>query len=335
MHPMSERWSGPAGKRLISALRVFVALFSLVGLLLTQPSCTHYPPSAATVDPIRLRNHVETLAVQYAPRNYTERQKLNACADYIHNHFQRTGGRVSEQLFSVEAGSEYRNVIVSYGPTNGARIVVGAHYDASGQTPGADDNASGVAGLIELAHLLGRTELNQRVDLVAYSLEEPPFFATDDMGSAHHARSMHDAGVDVDAMICLEMIGFFSDEKNSQRFPSFLIRMLYPNRGNYIAVIGSWGDRQLIRRVKKSMKGATDLPVYSMSAPKGFPGLDLSDHRNYWQHNYTAVMITDTAFYRNNHYHQRSDTPDTLDYDRMAQVVLGVYEAVVRMANED
>jgi hypothetical protein len=323
-----ERWFVMTGKRWIPSWHGGFVLLSFAALAFSLPSCTHYPPTTETVDPLQLRNHVETLAVQYAPRNFTEQQNLNACADYIR--------RVSEQLFiPVPSGREYRNVIASYGPTNGARIVVGAHYDTSGLTPGADDNASGVAGLIELARLLGRTELNQRVDLVAYSLEEPPFFATEDMGSAHHARALRAAGVDVEAMICMEMIGFFSDEKNSQRFPSFLIRMFYPNRGNYIAVIGSWGDRQLIRKVKKSMRGATDLPVYSMSAPKSFPGLDLSDHRNYWEQHYNAVMITDTSFYRNNHYHRRSDTPDTLDYDRMANVVLGVYEAVRRMANED
>lgn len=312
---------------------VIVVVIAITAMLITQPSCTHYPPTTAVVALDRLHAHVDTLAVEHAPRNYMQQENLNACADYVRSQFQQTGGRVSEQAFEV-MGSPYRNIICSFGPTNGARIVVGAHYDAKYGTPGADDNASGVAGLIELAYLLGRTQLQQRVDLVAFTLEEPPFFGSEDMGSAHHAATLRQDGVDAEAMICLEMIGFFSDEKSSQRFPSFLVKMLYPNRGNYIAVVGGISDRKLLRRIKASMRGATDLPVYSMCAPRNYGGLDFSDQRNYWSRGYKAVMITDTSFYRNNNYHQRTDTPDTLDYKRMSKVVLGVYEAVVRLTNE-
>lgn len=303
-------------------------------LLTTQPTFARYSPSDHRIASDQLRNHVVVLSEKHAPRDYKRPWNLEACADYISRHFQKSGATVSEQTYDVE-GKTYRNVIATFGPETDSRIVVGAHYDSCGDTPGADDNASGVAGLIELAHLLGDSELNQKVVLVAYTLEEPPFFRTGNMGSARHAYSLRKNEVDVEAMICLEMIGYFSDEKGSQRFPSIFLKMLYPDLGNYIAVIGSVGDRRLIREVKASMRGATDLPVHAMCAPKGFPGLDFSDHLNYWNNDYTAVMITDTAFFRNHRYHRASDTADTLDYERMSKVVLGVYEAVVRLANEN
>lgn len=321
----------------VKALRFTLLLATVLGvmaLLTTQPSCTHYPPTEEKLEPATLRAHVEKLSVDFAPRDYKRIWNLNKCADYISGHFNGAGAAVSEQTFEVK-GKIYRNIIAQFGPETESRIVVGAHYDSCGDTPGADDNASGVAGLIELARLLGKTELSQQVELVAYTLEEPPFFGTGNMGSARHAYSLRLAEVDVEAMLCLEMIGYFSDEEGSQQFPSIFLKMLYPSRGNYISLIGSMGDSNLIRKVKASMRSATTLPVHSMTAPKGFPGLDFSDHRNYWNHGYTAIMITDTAFYRNHRYHGLSDTVDTLDYDRMAMVVLGVYEAVLHLANED
>jgi len=314
-------------------IAVSTAILAVFTLLVTQPSCTHGPPTGMTVDPARLRSHVETLSETHFPRDFTRVDNLDACAAYISGHFKQAGGRVSEQAYDVR-GRTYCNVLATFGPETASRIVVGAHYDACGDTPGADDNASGTGGLIELAYLLGRAELRQTVELVAYTLEEPPFFRTGDMGSARHADRLRQNGVDVEAMICLEMIGYFSDEKGSQRFPSILLRLIYPSRGNYIALIGSLGDRKLIRSMKASMRGATDLPVHAMCAPKSFPGLDYSDHLNYWRNGYTAVMVTDTAFFRNPHYHRPTDTADALDYDRMAKVVLGVYEAVVRLAGE-
>lgn len=315
---------------------VGVVFLFLIGsfVLTTQPSNTRYSPSEEQVSAKRLREHVEALSVQFAPRNYTRIGNLNQCADYISNHFKQAGATVSEQTYEVK-GRIYRNIIARMGPETESRIVVGAHYDSCQDTPGADDNASGVAGLVELAYLLGRAKLNQQVELVAYTLEEPPFFRTGNMGSARHAYRLRTQGIEVEAMICLEMIGCFSDEEGSQQFPSTMLKLFYPDTGNFIAVVGSIGDRKLIRQVKNSMRSASELPVQAMCAPKGFPGLDFSDHLNYWNHGYTAVMVTDTAFMRNPHYHSSDDTVDRLDYDRMANVVVGVYEAIVWMANND
>jgi Zn-dependent M28 family amino/carboxypeptidase len=312
-----------------------VTFCGVMAVMTVQPSFRQSPSTTRLLDPERLRTHVVMLSETFAPRNYQHRRNLEKTAGYISNHLARAGGKMSEQIYEVK-GRAYRNVIATFGPESKSRIVVGAHYDTYGDTPGADDNASGIAGLIELAYLIGQTNLDQHVDLVAYTLEEPPFFRTTAMGSARHAHALRREGAEVEVMICLEMIGYFSDVADSQTYPSALLGMLYPDEGNFIAVIGSTADRKLVKQVKKSMGGATDLPVHAMCAPKGFPGLDFSDHLNYWANGFNAVMITDTAFMRNARYHRPSDTADTLDYDRMADVVLGLYEAVIYLAgNED
>lgn len=298
----------------------------------TQPSFGQGSPTQASLDPSRLRAHVKMLSETLAPRDYRRYWNLEKTAGYISNHLARAGAVMSEQVFTVD-DRDYRNVIATFGPTTPSRIIVGAHYDGCQDTPGADDNASGVAGLIELAYLLGKADLKQQVELVAYTLEEPPFFRTGNMGSARHAYQLRQDGVTVDAMICLEMIGYFSEEKGSQQFPSTFLKMLYPETGNFIAVIGRTGDHKLIRQLKTSMRGATDLPVEALCAPEGFPGIDFSDHLNFWNHGFSAVMVTDTAFFRNHRYHTSGDTVDTLNFDSMAKVVLGVYEAVLQRAN--
>jgi Zn-dependent M28 family amino/carboxypeptidase len=251
-------------------------------------------------------------------------------ASYIRGEFEKTGGAVSDQPYSVD-GRIYRNVIASFGPSTKERLVVGAHYDTAGALPGADDNASGVAGLIELARLLGKTPLPMGVELVAFTLEEPPFFRTMQMGSAIHADGLRREGVSVRAMLSLEMIGYFSDEANSQSFPVSALKAFYPSRGNFIVVVGKLDQGSVVRRVKKAMRCASPLPVYSINAPRSVPGVDFSDHLNYWDVGYDAVMITDTAFYRNPNYHTARDTHETLDYERMAMVVRGVYAAIMAL----
>jgi Zn-dependent M28 family amino/carboxypeptidase len=213
-------------------------------------------------------------------------------------------------------------------------VVVGAHYDVCGDQDGADDNASAVAAMLELARLLAerRPTVARRIDLVAFTLEEPPFFRTDDMGSAVHARSLRQRGVRVAAMVCLEMVGFFSDRPHSQGFPVPGLSLLYPSTGDFVAVVGNLGSRRLTREIKTRMAGACAVPVHSINAPAVVPGVDFSDHLNFWLEGFPAVMITDTAFYRNPNYHLPSDTAETLDYDRMTEVVKGLYSAVCALA---
>jgi Zn-dependent M28 family amino/carboxypeptidase len=188
-----------------------------------------------------------------------------------------------------------------------------------------------VAGLLETARLLDaqKPALRHRVDFVAYSLEEPPYFASDQMGSAVHARSLHEERVPVKAMICYEMIGYFSDQPNSQNFPDPALARIYPNIGNFIIVVGKEGQETFTGKVKSLMKAHSSIDVQSISfaSSQGLGGL--SDHRNYWKYNYPAVMINDTSFLRNPNYHKKSDTIDTLDFGKMAEVVRGVYAAVI------
>jgi hypothetical protein len=305
----------------------FLSIF--ISCWLTQPlfSIKKSPKLSIAVSSDRLKFHVETLSQQFYPRNESQIENLNKTANYIKEEFERAGGKISEQVFQVKAKT-YRNIIASFGANSKERLIVGAHYDSAFQTPGADDNASGVAGLIELAYLFGKTSSTKQIDLVAYTLEEPPYFATEEMGSFAHAKFLKENGVDVRLMVSIEMIGYFSDEPNSQKFPFPLMSVLYPTKGNFIAVVGNFTNTSTVRSFKYSMTAATDLPVYSINAPTFISGIDFSDHKNYWKYDYDALMVTDTAFFRNFNYHQVSDTAEKLDYLRMAEVVKAIYNAV-------
>jgi hypothetical protein len=179
-----------------------------------------------------------------------------------------------------------------------------------------------------LAYLLGRSSATNAVELVGYVLEELPFFRTAFMGSATHAKSIADDKANVRGVIVLEMVGYFSDEWGSQAYPVPMLHLMYPSRANFIAVASRWDQGDWIRKVKSGMKQTTDLPVYSIRAPSFLPGIDFSDHLNYWPYDIKALMITDTAFYRNKMYHEKGDTADRLDYWRMSKVVVALFEAL-------
>jgi Zn-dependent M28 family amino/carboxypeptidase len=281
-------------------------------------------------DPSRLRAHVEAL-VALGPRDVSHPKGLDQAAAHLAAAFREHTPHVAMQPYEV-SGRTYQNVVARFGPAARERIVVGAHYDTAGPLPGADDDASGVAGLLELARLLAAAPPRATVELVAFTLEEAPAFAGPEMGSAVHAASLARGGVKVRLMLALEMIGYFTDRKGSQEFPAPGLGLVYPTTGNFIAVVGRIGQGATVRRVRDAMRAATPLGVESISAPRSLPGVDLSDHRSYWDQGWEAVMITDTAFFRNPNYHRETDTPDTLDYVRMAQVVTGVHAAVLAAA---
>lgn len=281
-------------------------------------------PAPSLTREANLETHVRLLSEELVPRSWRHQTNLNRAADYIAAAFKDSGALTEEQVFSVE-GHSYRNILAAYGPEQEPWIVVGAHYDVAGDGPGADDNASAVAGLLELGRLLGAGTLSRRVLLAAYALEEPPFFATRHMGSAVHARSLRKAGRRIELMICLEMIGYYSDQPGSQLFPLPLLRLFYPSRGNFLMVV----DRLTSGhgpRLREVMRSAAPLAVHSINAPAFLWGIGLSDHRSFWQAGYDAVMLTDTAFYRNRAYHTAGDTADRLDYARMARVIDGLYQ---------
>lgn len=280
----------------------------------------------------RLKEYVTALSGELSPRDAGHPDNLDRVASFIQNKFGTFSNHVEDQPFSVDSFT-VRNISAFFGPETGERIVIGAHYDVAGPYPGADDNASGVAGLLELARLLTEDELPLQLELVSYPLEEPPYFYTRNMGSFVHANTLKENEVTVRAMLTLEMIGYFKDDPGSQTYPLFLLRPFYPSKGNFIAVVGKLFQRQIVKTTCKAMRDATPLPVESINAPLILPCIALSDHLNYWRAGFRAAMITDTAYYRNPNYHTALDTPDTLDYERMAHVVDGVKSAIYALAS--
>ncbi len=315
----------------------FLNIKNILGLLLlifcVATGCAStgsiYPDHDISTE--NMKRTVQYLSELNPHRNYLNIESLEKAADYITREFDKYGIALEQQPFEV-SGKLFKNIIASVGPKEGARIVVGAHYDVYGDLPGADDNASAIAGMLEIARFAKTHEkkLPYRVDFVAYTLEEPPFFGTKKMGSYVHAKSLYDNKKSVKGMICLEMIGFFSDLKNSQRYPLSLMGLFYSNTGEFIGVISNYGSSSFAKQISRHLR-ATSIQVEKLKAPSFLTGVDFSDHCNYWEFGYDAVMITDTAFYRNHNYHESSDTIDTLDFNRMQQVVKGVCWSLINM----
>ncbi len=279
-------------------------------------------------DPKRLKSYVENVIATPKPRNCYNLKSLNMVADYIKNEFVKMSVDVEEQIFVVN-NKNYRNIIGKIGKGNTKKIIVGAHYDVCGNQNGADDNASAIAGLLEMALILKSKEsqLKYEIEFVAYSLEEPPHFGTKNMGSYIHAQSLSKKNEKIELMICLEMIGYFSDKENSQRYPIPILNFIYPDKGNFIAGVGKFSSRDTLKKFKSVFSVMGEIPTVTLAVP--FPGVDFSDHRNYWIFGYKAIMITDTAFFRNNNYHQKTDTIETLNFDKMAKVVNGLVQFIL------
>ena len=273
----------------------------------------------------RLEAIVRMLAETIGPRSYRDTTNLAAAADFITASLEASGYEVSFQSYEAK-GRSYRNIIAERrGIEQPDRVlIVGAHYDTMDGTPGADDNASGVAVLLELARQQAETRFRKTVRFVAFTLEEAPFFRSRLMGSRVYANSLKERGEQIDGMISLEMVGYFSQEKNSQSFPLFWLRWKYPTTGNFITVVSNSDSEPLQRRVHDGLKAHMALPVEMFTGPWWIPGVDLSDHSSFWKEDYPAVMLTDTAFYRNPHYHEATDRPETLDYRAMAELVHGM-----------
>lgn len=281
-----------------------------------------------------LHRHVDFLTSLRPFRNYRQLDSLNRVAEYIREAFENYGLAVREQTWTVD-GQTYTNVIGVYNASQPERLVVGAHYDVCGDQPGADDNASSVAGLLESARLIckEKPKLAYSIEFVAYCLEEPPFFGTKQMGSYIHAASLHEEQAAVLGMICYGMIGYFSDEPGSQTYPSPELERGYPSTANFIIVVGIEPHREFTERVHRLMAAKADIDVQVVHFPEshasaGLAGL--SDQRNYWTFGYPALMINDTSFIRNPHYHEPTDTIDTLDFVKMAAVVSAACQAIVK-----
>ena len=285
-----------------------------------------------------IRNNLEKtvsfLSEEVGSRGYLQLSELKKSADYIKSEFAMYGYSVMTQPYEAK-GNLYENIFVEIKGTKtpGKILVIGAHYDTVAGTPGADDNASGVAGLLELARLLFEGQPDMTVQFVAFTLEEPPFFRSRHQGSYVYAKGLNSTGRVVEGMICLEMIGYFTDEPDSQFFPLPMFRWFYPSEGNFITLVGNFSSKGFLNRVKGAFKRGTGLPVETLISISIIPGVDFSDHRSFWKFGYDAIMVTDTAFYRNPQYHGPGDIPGILDYDRMTEVVIGLKSAVLKLTD--
>ena len=274
-----------------------------------------------------LETIVRFLSERIGPRSYKDIEELNKTADYLEEKMISFGCNVKRQSF-IFTGNTYHNIIGELRGDEGSEmLVIGAHYDTVPGTPGADDNASGIAGLLELARLNTLSPSSKTVRFVAFTLEEPPLFKTRHMGSYIYAESLWKEKTKIEGMICLEMIGYFCDKKGCQYYPLHFFKWLYPEKGDFIAFVGNISSKAFTKRVKNAFHRTATLPVESLNTISLVPGVDFSDHSSFWDFGYHAFMITDTAFYRNPHYHTAGDEADTLDYKKMALLIYGLKSA--------
>lgn len=291
-------------------------------LILINCSCCNSQKSEHTLicDTVRIKTDMDSIIKTNGYRNYNNPEVLNKVADYIYRQFSLVADSVSFQTYTFN-NTQYKNIICSINTDKKERIVIGAHYDVCGNQDGADDNASGVAGLLELARLMKNEKFDYRIDFVAYTLEEPPFFGTDNMGSNVHAKYLFDNKIPVKGMVCLEMIGYFTDKPDSQDYPLGLLSWFYGKTGDYITVVNKFGGGDFGNDIRRKMQKVDLIKTKSFKGPASLTGVDFSDHRNYWRYDYSAVMITNTAFYRNKNYHEQTDTIETLDFKRMGLTI--------------
>jgi Zn-dependent M28 family amino/carboxypeptidase len=279
----------------------------------------------------RLSGHIRVLAGEIGERNVWHPQALRAAAEYLRAQWCAQGYRVSEQSYQVyglhcvnlEAGSPHS----LRAPT----ILIGAHYDSVRGSPGANDNASGVATLLELSRLLRETSDTHNLRFVGFVNEEAPFFATARQGSELYARKAREHGTKIELMIALETMGCYSDEPDSQRYPP-LLRFFYPDRANFLAMVSNFRCCGHLRRIVQAFRMSSDFPVRQLVGPAAIPGLSWSDHNAFWRQGYPAIMVTDTAFYRYPYYHTALDTPERVCSRELAQVTLGLAGAIKRIA---
>ena len=278
------------------------------------------------VDSLRLRRILKAIVGERNPLG--GKSHLAAVDAFIERGLASCGLNIESDYFSFR-GEKFRNVIGTLGSqSTGPTIIVGAHFDSVKGTPGADDNASGVAVLLEAARVLSESRLSSQVLFAAFQLEEFNM-----VGSTHFARKLKKTGVKINAMISLEMVGYTDRRSGSQKYPAGLGRF-YPDRGDFIGVIGNWRSNRLLRRFSQSLRQVDGLPVETLSLPgngRFVPAARLSDHAPFWDLGFSALLITDTAFMRNPHYHRASDTLETLDISFMAKVCEGVIRGVLAL----
>lgn len=281
-----------------------------------------------------LRRHVAELAGRIGERNVWRPTAMAAAAAYIRKTLEAAGYAVSLQPFTSR-GLTVNNLeaVLPGRVAADESIVAGAHYDSVAGTPGANDNASGVAALLELARMLAGTALPRTVRFIAFANEEAPFFYGDEMGSKRYADRARAQGERIAAMLSLETIGYYTGQPASQRYP-FPFSLFYPDTGNFIGFVGDLSSWRLVRRATGAFRASTAFPSEGVAAPRATRGVHWSDHWSFWQAGYPAIMVTDTAFYRYPHYHAATDTPEKLDYNGLARVTGGLAGVIKTLATE-
>jgi hypothetical protein len=324
---------------------LLVAAIGCVFAFVTTPSYRGEIGEMSVADKqmsIRLQRHVEKLAGEIGQRNLpNEPGALERAAMYIEAQLGEAGLKPERQTFSVSGyfndglwGSTHAvqgcaNIIAEIPGTTRA----GAHYDSALHSPGANDNGSGVGAMLELARVAAKEKLPRTVRFVAFTNEEPPFFRSDDMGSARYAKECKERGDNIVAMISLETIGYYTNAPNTQRFPVIALAALYPTTGNFITFVGNVESRQLLDRCANAFNAGVKFPSEVFAGPSDMPGVDFSDHLNFWRYGYPAIMITDTANYRYPHYHLKTDVPDKVSYDHLARVTRGLQHVLRELAS--
>jgi hypothetical protein len=327
--------------RLLSLLAGFAAFVLMGGhLMIGMPGESYRGPlPPLTEDEVvlgdRLKQHIRVLAVEIGPRHVGLPEKLKATEHYIANSLRDMKYPLRFQECEVR-DRIFRNVEAEKKGVSRPEeiVIVGAHYDTVPYSPGANDNGTGIAAVLEMARSFSSENPQRTVRFVAFVNEEPPFFHTEKMGSLIYARRCREAGDDIVAMLTPETIGYYSDEEGSQMYP-FPLHLFYPDTGNFVGFVGNLGSISLVRRCVRSFRGQTKFPSEGAALPGFVPGVDWSDHWSFWEAGYPALMVTDTAPFRYRYYHTPEDTPDKIDFDRLARVVAGLTRVVRELAGGD
>ena len=309
---------------------------------LTAVAPPRFESEPKTLSPLaqRLRAHVVMLSRTIGERDAYSRKGRERARDYVLASFRNAGyapkavAYESRFMAGVPNGVKFHNIEASLlvrSPEPRGSWVIGAHYDSAPGTPGADDNASGVAVLLEVARLLKAGGAGREVRFVAFGTEEPPSFGTRNMGSWHYARALKDDGALVHGVIVLEMLGFYNTRPGSQLYPPFL-HLFFPDNGDFAGVVANVRSRALLGAFGAAWRKASSFPVTLSVLPGPFASLALSDQLNFWEQGFPALMISDTAIYRNAHYHEATDLPETLDFEKMAKVATALAAAVSNAA---
>lgn len=312
------------GRLFVVALALTLGCAGFVAV--ARPSASG--PAAPSDLPARLEADVRALAEGIGERNHGRRpDALRAAEEWVETRFREAGIDPSSESVPYS-----RNIVATVPGAESGMVIVGAHFDSAEGTPGADDNASGVAVMLELARRFANRPQSRALRFVAFANEESPYFRTGESGSRVHARACRDADEEVVAMYSIESVGYYDARPGTQRYP-FPFALFMPSTADYVALIGNVPSIGLVRKTRIAFRAASNLPAAAMALPASVPGVDWSDHREFWALGYPAVMVTDMPPNRNPHYHQPTDTADRLDYRRLAAVVTGMEGVIFSVAN--